>query len=232
MSGRILNRVVTDGLVFYLDAANTKSYVSGSTTWNDLSRSGNSATLINGPTFNSSNGGSIRFDGINDYGVLNISSGLDASNISLCVVAKIPPETNASLLFIFNRVDYLCVGNFTGGIEGPPNGESFAMVKFNPVNQGSTVRGGEYRFTDNLYHDFVFTKQGNAENFYVDGVLVGTFISSQPIANQLYPIEIGQRISGAFFKQITTLSYKIYNRGLTAAEVLQNYNATKGRFGL
>jgi hypothetical protein len=52
-------RIVTDGLVLYLDAANTKSYVSGSTTWSDLSRSENSATLINGPTYSNANKGSI-----------------------------------------------------------------------------------------------------------------------------------------------------------------------------
>ncbi len=59
--------IVTNGLVLYLDASNTKSYVSGSTTWSDVSRSGNNGTLINGPTFNSANGGSIVFDGTNDY---------------------------------------------------------------------------------------------------------------------------------------------------------------------
>jgi hypothetical protein len=232
MSFQYSPKIVTEGLVLYLDAANTKSYPSSGTVWSDLSRSGNNGTLINGPTFDSANGGSIIFDGVNDYGVLNINSGLNASNISLCVTAKIPPQNNASLLFLFNRSDYLCVGNFTGSIVGPPNGESFSMVKANPANQVSTVRGGEHRFTDDLYHDFVYTKQGNAERFYVDGILVGSFTSSQPIASQLYPIEIGQRINAAFFRQLTSSTYRIYNRELTAAEVLQNYNATKGRFGL
>ena len=56
-----------DGLVLSLDAANTKSYVNGSTTWIDLSRRGNNGTLVNGPTFSSANLGSIVFDGTNDY---------------------------------------------------------------------------------------------------------------------------------------------------------------------
>ena len=77
-------KTVTDGLVLYMDAANSKSYVSGSTTWNDISRSGNNGTLINGPTFNSSNGGSIVFDGTNDTtnlgNILNI--GLNSWTIS------------------------------------------------------------------------------------------------------------------------------------------------------
>jgi hypothetical protein len=58
--------IITDGLVLYLDAANTKSYISGSTTWNDVSKVGNNGTLINGPTFDSNNGGSIVFDGVNN----------------------------------------------------------------------------------------------------------------------------------------------------------------------
>ena len=60
-------KIVTDGLVLCLDAANSKSIVSGSTTWNDLSRGGNNGNLVNGPTFNSGNGGSILFDGVDDY---------------------------------------------------------------------------------------------------------------------------------------------------------------------
>lgn len=60
------NIVRDSSLVLYLDAANTKSYVSGSTIWNDISRGGNNGTLTNGPTFNSSNNGSIVFDGVND----------------------------------------------------------------------------------------------------------------------------------------------------------------------
>jgi hypothetical protein len=67
MSFHYSPKIITEGLVLYLDAANTRSYVSGSTTWNDISRSGNNGTLINGPTFNSGNGGSIVFDGVNDY---------------------------------------------------------------------------------------------------------------------------------------------------------------------
>jgi hypothetical protein len=70
MSFNYSPKIVTDGLVLYLDAANTKSYVSGSTVWNDLSRSGYNGTLTNGPTFNISNGGSISFDGVDDLSVI------------------------------------------------------------------------------------------------------------------------------------------------------------------
>ena len=65
------SKVVTDGLVLYLDAANTKSYPGSGTAWSDLSRSGNNGTLTNGPTFNSARGGAIVLDGADDYIAIN-----------------------------------------------------------------------------------------------------------------------------------------------------------------
>jgi hypothetical protein len=70
-------KAVMDGLVMYLDAGNTKSYLSGSSTWNDLSGNGNNGTLTNGPTFSSANGGSIVFDGVDDTITVPYSSTLD-----------------------------------------------------------------------------------------------------------------------------------------------------------
>ena len=60
--------IITEGLIFYVDAANVKSYVSGSTTWNDISTRQHVTTLINSPTFSESNSGCIVFDGVDDYG--------------------------------------------------------------------------------------------------------------------------------------------------------------------
>jgi hypothetical protein len=84
MAGTVAPNIVTDGLAFYLDAANTKSYVSGSTTWTDIANLTN-GTLTNGPTFNSANGGSIVFDGVDDYAVWtnNPLSSLTSAKTSL-----------------------------------------------------------------------------------------------------------------------------------------------------
>ena len=67
MSGNVAPKISTNGLILYLDAGNTKSYPGTGTTWVDISQSGNNGTLINSPTFNSSNGGGIVFDGVDDY---------------------------------------------------------------------------------------------------------------------------------------------------------------------
>ncbi len=76
-------KIVTNGLVMYLDAANNRSFVNGSSVWNDLSRTGVIGALTNGPTYNSNNGGSIVFDGFDDY--------ID------CGVTSIPLPTNITL---------------------------------------------------------------------------------------------------------------------------------------
>ena len=67
-------KIITDGLVLALDAGNTKSYPGSGTVWTDLSGNNNTGTLTNGPTFNAANGGSIVFDGTNDYVTLPIST--------------------------------------------------------------------------------------------------------------------------------------------------------------
>jgi len=69
--------IVTDGLVFAVDAANPSSYVSGSTIWKDQTVNQNDGTLTNGPTFDSGNGGSIVFDGVDDYEIGNTPTSLN-----------------------------------------------------------------------------------------------------------------------------------------------------------
>jgi hypothetical protein len=70
-------KIVTDGLVLYLDAANSKSYPGSGTTWGDLSRGGNNGTLVNGPTFSSANGGSLVFNGTNQYASVLNTTGIN-----------------------------------------------------------------------------------------------------------------------------------------------------------
>ena len=79
-------RIVTDGLVFCLDAANIRSYPGTGTTWTDL-KGGNEGTLTNGPTFSSDNAGSISTDGSNDSWLpFSVSS----ASFSLSSVTRIP----------------------------------------------------------------------------------------------------------------------------------------------
>jgi hypothetical protein len=98
-----------DGLVLYLDAANSKSYVSGSSTWIDLSRRTNNATLINGPAYDSANGGSIVFDGFDDY--VDLGTTLNSVTIGASFTVNM---WVLSRVLIDGNVYYGLISNYSG----------------------------------------------------------------------------------------------------------------------
>jgi hypothetical protein len=220
--------IITDGLVLYLDAGNTLSYTSGSTVWNDLSRSMLSGSLVNGPTFNSGSGGSIVFDGINDYCNLGTFSGLGSTNRTLCAWIKV------------NTV----VGSNQAIIEFPNSGSlDQTAIHLGHDNTrivtgfgGSPYNGYVYvvtGFSTSLWYNISCVISGSVVNAYANGVFVGTATNTGPVETN--PIgQIGRYnsyFSGNYSNCSVSIS-QLYNRALSADEVLQNYNATKARFGL
>jgi hypothetical protein len=235
MAGRISNTIVTNGLVLYLDAANSISYVSGSTTWNDLSRNNNNGTLINEPIFNSANGGSIVFDGVNEYGectpiqptFFTLSSWFKATGV---------PSNND------NTGGVLVISNpqlFGGSIQYSLfyswlNQRITGIVQNNNPNTIETSDNSVFR---NQIYNAVLTYDGSYRSIYINGVLsVSNIYSTNPI----YPTtgninaRIGRYGFDSFDRYFNGNIYQtsIYNRALSAQEVLQNYNATKARYGL
>ena len=93
--------IVTNGLVLALDASDRNSYVSGSTTWNDMSGNSYNGTLTNGPTFNSGSGGSIVFDGSNDYVAIPITNTV-YSSLTFTAMINTSTQTGGAGI-IFNR---------------------------------------------------------------------------------------------------------------------------------
>jgi hypothetical protein len=208
-------KVVTDGLVLYLDAANPKSYVSGSTTWGDLSRGGNNGTLVNGPTFSSANGGSIVFDGVNDYvSFSNYSQPTYTISSSFTWNIWVFPLRND------NRDVYM--GNRFGGV-----GTNFNKLTSNNWEYYTTIFGGAVPL--NIWINITLIKNGTSLLYYRNGSLHAQTTSSIEKATQ--PFYIGGDPAGErSLSRISNVS--VYNRALSATEVLQNYNATKTRFGL
>jgi hypothetical protein len=210
--------VVLDGLVLWLDAANTKSYVSGSTTWNDISRNGLIGTLSGGPAFNTGSGGSIVFDGSNDYADLNSNSILSGST--------------AFTIESFYRT--------TGTSNGAIFGNYGPSYTFNSVwfagRYGIYINSSVYVPNSPLAlgtYCMVATRDisGNV-NLYVNNVLVAS--GSLPGS---IPTSINYRIGSdvnTFAEALTGNLYtlKVYNRALSRAEITQNYNALKSRFNL
>jgi hypothetical protein len=224
-------KIVTDGLVLYMDAANSKSYVSGSTTWNDISRSGNNGTLINGPTYNSFNGGSIVFDGTNDTTNLGTSNGLKfTTNFTLSLWLKFN-STNSGQTIISNNEGggYGIIYKFA---------ISTKIETFYYINGSYRFAGDEAsNYTLGSWYYITSTFDGVNINFYRNGNLIQTLnapgnvtTTNEPLTLAANPNTGGTAFQDFFNGNISIVH--IYNKSLSASEVLQNYNATKTRFGL
>jgi hypothetical protein len=213
-------KIVTDGLVLYLDAANPNSYVSGSTTWGDISRGGNNGTLINGVSYNGLNGGSLVFDGVDDYvlinnGIYNINGG------------------TLNIWFKRSGTTGTIIGSYGGsGNQRTPtfdrNGSNIGW-EFGSLPSRNTG----ISFTDNTWFNMSMTFNSSFNvNVYINSVLTNTETSLNPISfwNQFVVGRYGN--FGSSYAKGNFSIVQVYNRALSAQEILQNYNATKSRFGL
>ena len=236
--------IVLDGLILYLDAANTKSYLSGSTTWVDMSRSSNNGTLINGPTFSSDNGGYIRCDGTNDYIEVIDNTSLDfgANNFTVEYwFRKLATSAGYDNIWGPNKWNsgagptsnewLMLIGNGTNG-----TGNTFGFV----VEVGATAYGtGESSesLVLNTWYQLVGVRNGGTLQTYLNGVLKQNispsgFTSSSVINNVGRNLRINNSNLNALYTNADNAIVRIYNRALSAQEVLQNYNATRTRFNL
>ena len=221
-------KIVTDGLVFAVDAANKKSYPGSGTTWTDLAGS-NNGTLTNGPTFNSGNGGNIVFDGSDDYVALTTLN--PTSNNAFTYSLWVRPTSNSS--------DGSLIGNWTtpnpfltyydvGGTY--PNYRSLVRMT---DNSSAATSVNTNNATLNQWSYVTTSFNSTSLKLYVDGSLVETVSSGLDPLSSTGGCAIGAEDSAGgrhFSGNIATCD--LYDRVLTASEVLQNYNALKGRFGL
>jgi len=228
-----------DGLVLCLDAGNAKSYPGSGTSWTDLSGQGNTGTLTNGPTYSSADGGSIVFDGSNDYGSLsslNLSTLMNGSNnfsLSLWFNTDSFPASTSFLvsLVLFwagTRAIYFVFG------------DSIPADQFSVrVNQNSTwqspVQNNSTLSTGTWYNMLVTYNSSSGYILYQNGTSVDTSSTTGSISSftninpEIGSLTIGQ---GTRYYDGKISQILIYNRALTASEIQRNYNALKGRFGL
>ena len=226
--------IVDNGLVLYLDAGNRKSYQSGSTTWFDKSGFANNGTLVNGPTFNTGSLGSIVFDGVDDTLTTNYnpnfsySSGqnfslenwfyLDLSSYSIALTCmRSPPGSNGWVWAARSIGGNLIFSWYNGGI----------WVDLNSL-PSQIIPSGKW----NLGH-MTYESSTNTLRFYLNGVFIGNFTAGTNFNNSA-PITLirWDGNSSGYTNPQQVAKFSVYNRALTADEILQNYNATKGRFGL
>jgi hypothetical protein len=228
------NGIVTDGLVLTLDAANPKSYVSGSTSWFDLA-SQNAGSLLNGPSYQTSNGGTILFDGIDDSCTLFNDNRIKTPTFTICSTFKtLKYDTNGTGIFTreFARLN---LGVFYGGTTG-----SYFFVRGNNYGTtGAEINGvtKQYNFLLNTWYHLAYVVDipGNNYKCYSNGIQIfstGSVLGSD-FASSTNDATIASRYSGTSTRSnIEVGNFSFYNRVLSDEEVLQNYNATKTRFGL
>jgi len=219
--------ISTDGLVLSLDAANSRSYPGSGTTWTDLSGNGNNGTLTNGPTFNSANGGSIVFDGADDYCFM---TGFSTANfMTLCCWFRTSVQQNNRYVVAFGANIGTGNNGFDLTFQDTQIGSYIATT-----GAGSGANLYTTSYYDNQWHNLVTSYDGSAARTYYDGVLVATRsgMSGNLNIEATKRLNIGSWVNNGANANCRISSVIIYNRAITATEVLQNYNSQKSRFNL
>tara|TARA_R110000868_G_scaffold162019_1_gene392997 strand:- start:193 stop:882 length:690 start_codon:yes stop_codon:yes gene_type:complete len=229
MSGKVSKPIITNGLVLALDAANKKSYPGSGTVWSDLSGNANTGTLTNGPTFDSSNNGSINFDGVDDY--------IDCGDYEMDGLTGLAVEAWFKS-DIINSQNRRIVSKDQVGVQGAWILWIQASDLIWQTHNGSSFKIAEYSayLEDTNWHHAVGTLHNGTNTLYLDGVAVASVDSVGALDdadNEKIVIGADSDASSpenAWNGHISNV--KVYTKGLSSSEVLQNYNATKDRFGL
>jgi hypothetical protein len=227
-------KIVTNGLVLYLDAANKLSYPGSGTVWKDLSGNGRNLTLTNGPTYSANNLGNIVFDGTNDYAFINSVSAFNVYCISIWFkpTTTINSSTGGKTLIQFktSTEKYFGFGDHTLRISN----EYIVIVqepgdKRTGVNDGGSLSAG-------TWYNIVFNYESSQYNIYVNNVAktttAGTSTGNVPLITDPDFIYLNSYSGTSGYLDCATSICSIYDRSLSANELLQNYNAVKSRYGL
>ena len=222
-------RIVTDGLVFCVDAANKRSYPGAGNKWTDLTANKNNGTLTNGPTFDSANAGSIVFDGTNDYVSITRNSSITPNYISVCGWIKINSKSSNQFLLALPRsvnggASYMMY--YSLSLDG--------FVAYARTNSTGTIQTTSTFSPDTgRWYFLSMTSNGSNLILFIDGEFEASLSFSSVLE---YSGSTVLRI-GSYDNQGTPTYTngnialtQIYNRALTPDEIRQNYNATRGRF--
>lgn len=220
MGGRAGPDLIEDGLVLCLDAGNAISYPGSNTTWTDLSGSGNNGTLTGGPTYSSANGGSIVFDGSNNYVPIG-SSGFPfgSSSGTLCSWARVNTINTGTKWIISYGSPTTSQSRYIGTFD--------ATFYFGAFGNDITASGVPL----NTWFNMVGVYNGTNASMYINASLV-----SGPTAKTWNTVastaQIGRQTNGFEYFSGNIGVVTVYSRALTAAEVAQNFNALRGRYGI
>ena len=225
-------KIVTDGLILCLDAASRKSYPGSGTTWFDRSGNGNNGTLVNGVGYNSGNGGSLVFDGTNDYVDLLLTANLQFGTRDFAIEYYINSNTQASSFpSLFTNYNGWGAGAVFVGVS---HQNYLNKYSFWINGQGSGART-ESNISYNKWEHLVVMRDNGICKIYLNGTQDGTTIDATGIVlNGLNSsiIRVGSTQEATVLYNGKIAKMSIYNRALSPNEVKQNFNATRGRYGI
>ena len=229
-------KIVTDGLVLCLDAADRKSYGGSGTTWADRSGEGNNGTLLGSPVYSTANSGTLTFDGSeSDYATIGLGSDYPYPYHTFEIWVNTPALGG-------NNMDGLFGLDYGRGVNIATNGNITYNLYYNMSSPNTTIftiTTTNINAVDGKWHHIICSRGTTNYEIWFDGILKKTGGNGgQPSWSGLNqwsgmaariaenPNNVGYNYSGKIG------AARMYNRQLTSAEVLQNYNATKSRFGL
>lgn len=229
MSFHFSPKIVTDGLIHYFDAANINSYISGSTTWGDMSKINVNGTIVNGPTYTSEYNGGLIFDGIDDY-VLIGSNQNYYFNLTKPYTISVWFKSNVlSTMGLVTRYNAGVRGNYF--LKFLSNGAIMYNREVSPFNLFSNGI-----LSTGVVNNATISYDGTNQKIHLNGIFdrqqaSGNIVQNQSNINLL--IGASQLFGNPYeFFNGTIYNVKIYNKGLSDNEILQNYNALKTRFRL
>jgi hypothetical protein len=217
--------IITRGLTYYLEASAAESIPETGTTWTDIS-SNNTATLTNGASWSSTNNGIVILDGTNDYVTCGNVVG-SATTFTICSWVY-PGSTQTAYADIFDNnhrgdQNWVCQQNI-----GNTN-----QYAFDVIGLSSFSSTGLFSLTANTWTFLTFTWDGDRARGYTNGSLFGTGASAPSALRYNNPsLLLGEWGGGGRQWNGRYGNFYYYNRALAAAEISQNFNAQRGRFGI
>jgi hypothetical protein len=222
--------IVRDGLVFAVDAANPTSFVSGSgVIWKDQTVNQNDGTLTNGPVFDSDGGGSIDFDGSDDYCNINNNLGITNYPFSISSWVKFNSNTNIGFGSISNSSTTNQIIGF-----GVVFDSGVLKPRFIILNGSTNIKTGTTALSTDVWYNICQVYSSNTSKFYY----INGEIEMDWTDNITFPTGVNRFTLASYgdstpaYWDCKISNFQVYNQSLSASEVLQNYNALKGRFGL
>ena len=228
--GRAVNTpVYNNGLVLNLDAGNANSYSGTGTTWFDLS-SGNNGTLVNGPTYDATSGGSILFDGTNDYANFGNVQSLNSLTSGVTIGAWIKSSSTTTYSAILQK---WYQSGMQGGFQLFISSGGILTLAIGDFITGYSGGSSTVSVITGSWVYVTATYDMNAIKIYINGVLNSTTSLVRSVVNSNNAtLFLGQDDYGGRFFRGNISSATVHNRALTATEILSNFNSTRGRFGL